>query len=176
MADAQLHIFGVRHHGPGSARSLIVALKKLKPDCILVEGPPDADELIAMAAHKEMKPPVSLLIYAADDPKKAVYYPFAEFSPEWQAIQYGLDNKVTVGFCDLPMMYQFGDDGTDARTHGGTKARREKKQARRSGAIPWGRLRKRQGTAMASAGGNMWSRLGLAPKGLRMSLPACWRR
>jgi len=29
-------IFGVRHHGPGCARSLRAALKKLQPDIVLV--------------------------------------------------------------------------------------------------------------------------------------------
>ena len=39
-----LHIFGVRHHGPGSARSLRAALDAARPDIVLVEGPPDAAE------------------------------------------------------------------------------------------------------------------------------------
>ena len=36
-----VHLFGIRHHGPGSARSLLHALEQLEPDCLLVEGPPD---------------------------------------------------------------------------------------------------------------------------------------
>ena len=31
---------------------------------VLVEGPPDADDLIPLLAHAEMKPPVALLVYA----------------------------------------------------------------------------------------------------------------
>ena len=41
------HVFGVRHHGPGSARSLRRALDALQPDVVLVEGPPDADAVHA---------------------------------------------------------------------------------------------------------------------------------
>ena len=37
-----VQIFGIRHHGPGCARSLRGALKALKPDIVMVEGPPDA--------------------------------------------------------------------------------------------------------------------------------------
>ena len=37
-----------------------------------------------------MRPPVALLAYAADEPGRAVFYPFARFSPEWQAIRYAL--------------------------------------------------------------------------------------
>ena len=83
-------LLGIRHHGPGSARSLCTELGKLRPDVILVEGPPDADTLISLADHPDMAPPVALLLYLPAKPQRAVYYPMAEFSPEWQAIQYGL--------------------------------------------------------------------------------------
>ena len=43
-------IFGIRHHGPGSARSVLKALKELQPDLILVEGPPDAQDVLPLAA------------------------------------------------------------------------------------------------------------------------------
>jgi hypothetical protein len=102
------HIFGVRHHGPGSARSLCAALEELKPNVVLIEGPPDADELISLAAHEKTEPPIALLVYAADDPKNAAFYPFAVFSPEWQAIRYALEAKIPVRFMDLPMANRFG--------------------------------------------------------------------
>ena len=82
-----LHLFGIRHHGPGGARSLVRALRILEPDCVLVEGPPDANDLLPLLSHIEMKPPIALLLYAKDNPAKAVYYPFAAFSPEFQAIR-----------------------------------------------------------------------------------------
>ena len=108
MSDTPVHIFGVRHHGPGSARSLRQALEKLKPDCILVEGPPDAEPVLAFAAHADFKPPVALLIYDPEKPQRSAYYPFAVFSPEWQAIQYGLKQPVPVRFMDLPQSIQLG--------------------------------------------------------------------
>lgn len=55
MVEASIHIFGIRHHGPGSARSLRESLESLAPDCLLVEGPPDAEEVLSFAAHEEMK-------------------------------------------------------------------------------------------------------------------------
>ena len=30
-------VFGVRHHGPGCARSLVTALEALNPDAVLIE-------------------------------------------------------------------------------------------------------------------------------------------
>lgn len=107
-----IHVFGIRHHGPGSARSLRQALEALKPDVILVEGPPDAEAVLPLLAHPEMQPPVALLIYAPEKPKRAVYYPFAVFSPEWQAIDYGLTNNITVRFMDLPQAHQLAQTVT----------------------------------------------------------------
>jgi Family of unknown function (DUF5682) len=96
-------IFGIRHHGPGSARSLRSALKTLQPDIVLIEGPPEANDLIAFAESKEMKPPVALLVYDPENLQQAAYYPFAVYSPEWQAIQYALSVKIPVRFIDLPV-------------------------------------------------------------------------
>jgi Family of unknown function (DUF5682) len=96
-------IFGIRHHGPGSARSLRSALKALQPDIVLIEGPPEANDLIAFAESKEMKPPVALLVYNPENLQQAAYYPFAIYSPEWQAIQYALSAKIPVRFIDLPV-------------------------------------------------------------------------
>jgi hypothetical protein len=103
-----VQIFGIRHHGPGSARSLRAALEAMRPDALLVEGPPDAADVLPLLAHAEMRPPVALLIYAPEMPSQAVYYPFAAFSPEWQALLYGLSNGIDVRFMDLPQAYQLG--------------------------------------------------------------------
>ncbi|BDI31122.1 hypothetical protein CCAX7_31730 [Capsulimonas corticalis] len=100
------HIFGIRHHGPGSARSVLRALTALVPDVILVEGPPDAASVLPLLAHAEMRPPVALLLYDPDLPRRSVYYPFAEYSPEWQAIHYGLTHEIPVRFMDLPQTHQ----------------------------------------------------------------------
>jgi len=105
-SQQQISIFGIRHHGPGSARSLIHALSQLSPDCLLIEGPPDADELIRLAHDPATEPPVALMIYHPDNPKLAAFYPFAEFSPEWQAIRFGLERDIPVRFMDLPQTHQ----------------------------------------------------------------------
>jgi len=106
MSEGPVHLFGVRHHGPGSARSLVRALAELKPDAILLEGPPDAQGIISLAANEGMKPPVALLVYAADEPHQAAFYPFALFSPEWQTIQFALHSKIPLRFMDLPMCHR----------------------------------------------------------------------
>lgn len=113
-----VHVFGIRHHGPGSARSLVAALDALQPDAILVEGPPDAESVLPLALHDEMQPPVALLIYAPDNPKLGVFYPFAAFSPEWCAIRYGLERDLPVRFMDLPQTHKLAlpEDQPDLTT------------------------------------------------------------
>lgn len=97
-----LHLFGIRHHGPGSARALQGSLHELKPDAILVEGPPDANDILHWLGHEDMEPPIALLVYRPDKPEVASSYPFAEFSPEFQALRYGVRHDITTRFFDLP--------------------------------------------------------------------------
>ena len=98
-----VHLFGIRHHGPGSARSLVHELEELAPDIVLIEGPPEGDSLLPLAAREDLRPPVALLVYATEHAGRAVLYPFADFSPEWQAIRFALRRGVAVRFIDLPL-------------------------------------------------------------------------
>lgn len=102
-----IHILGIRHHGPGSARHVKEYLERTKPDIVLVEGPPEADSILEWVGNDQLVPPVAILVYQPEAPQKAVFYPFAEFSPEWQAILYARRNKIPVRFMDLPMAHQF---------------------------------------------------------------------
>jgi Family of unknown function (DUF5682) len=101
-AAERLHLFGIRHHGPGSARSLLTALTALDPAIVLIEGPPDANDIIRFAASPAMVPPVAMLVHGQDDPANASFYPFGIYSPEWQAMRWALSNERPVGFIDLP--------------------------------------------------------------------------
>ncbi|MFD7491966.1 DUF5682 family protein [Streptomyces sp. NPDC059832] len=95
-------LLGVRHHGPGSARAVRAALDAARPRAVLVEGPPEADALLSLAADERMRPPVALLAHAVDDPGQAAFWPLAAFSPEWVAIRWALERGVPVRFIDLP--------------------------------------------------------------------------
>ena len=110
-----VRLFGVRHHGPGSARSLVHALEAYQPQAVLIEGPPDANDLIGLAKHAGLEPPVALLVYAADDSNsdRAAFYPFARFSPEWQAMQFALARSLVVRFIDLPQAFRLPETQTD---------------------------------------------------------------
>ena len=102
-----LSVFGIRHHGPGSANNLRQALRRLQPDLLLIEGPADAENLLSYVADPDLQPPVALLLYNPKNLSQASHYPFAEFSPEWQAMRYGVEQRVPVRFMDLPQGTNF---------------------------------------------------------------------
>ncbi|WP_432167252.1 DUF5682 family protein [Streptomyces sp. bgisy031] len=95
-------LLGVRHHGPGSARAVRAALDAAAPGVVLVEGPPEADALVSLAADEDMVPPVALLAHVVDEPGRSAFWPMAEFSPEWVAIRWALERGAAVRFIDLP--------------------------------------------------------------------------
>jgi hypothetical protein len=102
-----IHLLGIRHHGPGSAANVKATLEALQPDIVLVEGPPEANDLLQWVTAPGLKPPVALLCYQPEQPQQSVFYPFAEFSPEWQAIVYARRHHIPVRFIDLPATHQF---------------------------------------------------------------------
>jgi hypothetical protein len=106
-------VLGIRHHGPGSARSVIAELDRVKPGVVLIEGPADADPVLSLAAAPGMEPPVALLAYAPDEPRVSAFWPYAVFSPEWQALTWALSRDVPVRFCDLPASMMLAGGGRE---------------------------------------------------------------
>ncbi|WP_405423388.1 DUF5682 family protein [Streptomyces erythrochromogenes] len=104
-------LLGVRHHGPGSARAVRAALDAARPAAVLIEGPPEGDALLDLAADPGMRPPVALLAHAADDPGRAAFWPLADFSPEWVAIRWAQEAGVPVRFMDLPAAHSLAAAG-----------------------------------------------------------------
>jgi uncharacterized protein DUF5682 len=76
------------------------ALAALDPDVILIEGPPEADDLVRYVPA--LTPPVAILAHAADRPGRAAFWPYADFSPEWQALSYAAVAARPAHFIDLP--------------------------------------------------------------------------
>ncbi|MFI8088121.1 DUF5682 family protein [Streptomyces sp. NPDC086080] len=114
-------LLGVRHHGPGSARAVRAALEEVRPGVVLIEGPPEADALIPLAAEEDMRPPVALLAHAVDEPGRSAFWPLAEFSPEWIAIRWALEHGIPARFIDLPATHTLAweEDGGSGGEGGG---------------------------------------------------------
>ncbi len=122
-------VYGVRHHGPGSARAVRAALEEQPPDLLLIEGCPELDAIVDLVGETDMVPPVAALVYAVDQPRQATFYPLAHFSPEWVAARWALARGIPVRFLDLPATHAFAlaqaDEATPApevRPEGGADA------------------------------------------------------
>lgn len=107
-----VRLFGIRHHGPGSARSLVAALDELRPTAVLVELPADVEPLLRWVAEPGMAPPVSILAWAVADPANSAFLPFAAFSPEWQAIRWAQACGADVTAIDLPLAVSLAESDT----------------------------------------------------------------
>ncbi|GAA1976672.1 DUF5682 family protein [Terrabacter lapilli] len=127
--EARVEVLGVRHHGPGSARSVEHALEELRPDVVVIEGPPELDALVPLAADPDLVPPVAGLVYVADEPRRAAFYPFASFSPEWVALRWALAHGVDVRFADLPATHALAG-AEDAPGAAGAEAPRRRPRER----------------------------------------------
>ena len=55
---ARVEVLGVRHHGPGSTRSVAGALEELAADAVVIEGPPELDSLVRYVGEG-LVPPVA---------------------------------------------------------------------------------------------------------------------
>jgi hypothetical protein len=98
----KINIFGVRHLSPGASYHLLKYMDEKNPKCILIEGPCDAGHILPTLADKRVKPPVALLAYTTELPVETVLYPFAGYSPEYQAICWSIKRRREVRFIDLP--------------------------------------------------------------------------
>jgi len=95
-----------------------VALGSARPAVVLIEGPSEADGLVALAAEARLRLPVALLAYPggpkpADDQKRAALWPLAEFSPQWQAIRWAVESGVPVRLCELLAAIRFAAPEVD---------------------------------------------------------------
>lgn len=96
------HVFGIRHLSPAGAYYVREYLDRAEPELVLIEGPEDFSELIEDLGSDEVKPPVAVMAYTKELPIRTVLYPFALYSPEYQAILWAREHGCACRFCDLP--------------------------------------------------------------------------
>lgn len=110
--DAPVLYYPVRHHSPACAWHLERVIQRYSPDCILVEGPENANDLIPVLTHPDTKAPVALYYAYRDDagllgPEHGeesfrCYYPFLDHSPELAALRAAAALGIPGRFIDLP--------------------------------------------------------------------------
>lgn len=112
--DAPILYYPVRHHSPVCAYHLEQILERYDPDCILVEGPENANELVPILTDPNTVAPVALyyayrddahLLQNEDEEEPAqcqCYYPFLDHSPELVALRAAAAKGIPGYFIDLP--------------------------------------------------------------------------
>src|SRR5579884_1689350 len=98
----QINVFGIRHLSPMGAWHLRAFLDRVLPDLVLIEGLDDATDLLPDVTRKQTQPPIAILAYTDSLPVRTLVYPFARYSPEYQAICWAHEHDVPVEFFDLP--------------------------------------------------------------------------
>ncbi|UKS24444.1 DUF5682 family protein [Paenibacillus sp. HWE-109] len=101
-ASPGVHVFGIRHLSPTGAYQLLAFLDEVKPTAVLVEGPSDASAFIADLTSSGVVPPIAILAYTDQLPVRTLLYPYAEYSPEYQAFQWASRHGAQALFIDLP--------------------------------------------------------------------------
>lgn len=100
--ERQPNVFGIRHLSPAGAYFVREFLDETKPELVLIEGPSDFTELMEDLAGEDVRPPVAVMAYTKSLPVRTVLYPFAEYSPEYQALLWAKEHGCRCRFCDLP--------------------------------------------------------------------------
>ena len=108
--DSPILFFPIRHHSPICSYHLVKIIDEYKPDCILVEGPQNADRLIPVLTDENTVLPVAFYYYYKDSDKLVTedgddykcYYPFLNSSPEYNALLKARQMNIDCGFIDLP--------------------------------------------------------------------------
>ena len=101
--SAPVVYFPVRHHSPACARLVRELIAQVKPAAVLIEGPADFNPYM----HELWLPhelPIAIYSYMRlpDGTRRGAFYPFCEYSPEWQALQAARDVGAVARFIDLP--------------------------------------------------------------------------
>ncbi len=95
-------LFGVRHLSPAGSWHLLELLNQVQPEIVLVEGPSDLTNQLVHICAKETKPPIAIMAYSETVPIRTILYPFAVYSPEYQAIKWAHERGRECRLIDLP--------------------------------------------------------------------------
>lgn len=113
-------IVGIRHHSPACARLVKSLIESQRPRYVLIEGPADFNDRVDELFFSHQLP-VAIYSYCQYQdgaaPGRGAWTPFAEFSPEWQALQAARRIQAQTYFIDLPCWAQSEeeDDSPDTQ-------------------------------------------------------------
>ncbi|WP_368748969.1 DUF5682 family protein [Klebsiella aerogenes] len=111
-------IIGIRHHSPACAALVRESILAVRPRYVLIEGPADFNSRIE-SLFLPHQLPVAIYSYSQSTndtpPGRGAWTPFAEFSPEWQALMAAKEIGAQTRFIDLPAWAQTENDDDDSQ-------------------------------------------------------------
>ncbi len=109
--DGPVVFFPVRHHSPAAARHVQAFIHARHPRAVLIEGPSDFNPRLA-ELNLPHQLPIAIYSFArdADGRRRGAFYPFCDYSPEWQALRAANQHKIETRFIDLPWHSLVGAD------------------------------------------------------------------
>ncbi|MDR3004309.1 MAG: DUF5682 family protein, partial [Acidovorax sp.] len=99
-------IIGVRHHSPACARLVAQRIRALRPAFVLIEGPADFNARLDELALPHQLPVAIYSYLSTGEVHHGSWSPFAEHSPEWQALVVGRETGAQLRFIDLPAWHK----------------------------------------------------------------------
>lgn len=103
-------IVGVRHHSPACARLVAARIEALRPRYVLIEGPADFNARLDELFLGHTLPLAIYSYLSGAGVQRGSWTPFAEHSPEWQALIGARAVGAQLRFIDLPAWHAAMDD------------------------------------------------------------------
>lgn len=107
----------VRHHSPACARLVRAMVEQLSPSRVLVEGPSDYMRHAELLLDHQLPIAIYTFVRSAEG-RSGAYYPFCEYSPEWQVIRAAGERGIPFEFIDLPWRERAMRDVAPASSYG----------------------------------------------------------
>lgn len=119
LQQEQIYFAPIRHHSPACSYAIRQLISQVKPTHVLIEAPSSFAGILDHLLNKQTRPPIAILCQTnielnstnteqkndnsqEDQSICSSFYPFCDYSPEWQAMQLAKDHNATIQFIDLP--------------------------------------------------------------------------
>lgn len=122
LQNKAIYFASIRHHSPACAYAVQKLITDIKPTHVLIEAPASFYPKLTELIDPNTKPPIAILCQTqvtaidsdlvnpsadlANSLTHSVFYPFCQYSPEWQAIMLANAQGAKIQFIDLPVYEQ----------------------------------------------------------------------
>lgn len=134
LQQEQIYFAPVRHHSPACSYAVRQLIKQVKPTHVLIEAPASFSSMLEVLYDSSIQPPIAILCQTKLSAKAgaekrqqnnvlteqrthSAFYPFCDYSPEWQAMRMAKEQHAIVQFIDLPWSEQILCEKNTEQSH-----------------------------------------------------------